>query len=68
MPDKYLNFHISMWCGEFKENKQELRITTAVNYNNTLGKLYFSIIKPFHRIIILSILKNIEQKLSNTQE
>lgn len=68
MSDKHLNFHISMWCGEFKENKQELRITTVVNYNNTFGKLYFSIIKSFHRIIILSILKSTEQKLSKTQE
>ena len=30
MPDKHLDFHVSMWCGEYHEGKQELRITTVV--------------------------------------
>ena len=29
MPDKHLDFHVSMWCGEYHEGKQELRITTV---------------------------------------
>ena len=57
MADKHLNFHVSMWCGSHKNGKQELRITTVVKYNNLIGKLYFFIIRPFHKIIIYSMLK-----------
>lgn len=65
MPDKHLNFHVSMWCGEYRDNKQELRITTVVKYNNWLGRVYFFIVRFFHRIIIRSLLNNIEKKLYN---
>lgn len=65
MPDKHLDFHVSMWCGEYRDGKQELRITTFVKYNNWLGRAYFFIIRPFHRIIIRSILKNIEKRNVN---
>lgn len=41
MPDKHLNFNVSMWCGEYRDGKQELRITTVVKYNNWFGRLYF---------------------------
>lgn len=59
MPDKHLNFYVSMRCGEHKDGKQELRITTVVKYNNWFGRVYFFIIRPFHYIIIKSILNNI---------
>ena len=59
MPDKHLDFHVSMLCGEYHEGKQELRITTVVKYNNWLGRAYFFIIRPFHGIIVKSILKHV---------
>ena len=59
MPDKHLDFNVSMWCGEYHEGKQELRITTVVKYNNWLGRAYFFIIRPFHGIIVKSILKHV---------
>lgn len=62
MPDKHLNFHVSMSCGEYKNDKQELRITTIVKYNNRLGRMYFFFIRPFHKIIIYSLLKRIKNK------
>ena len=62
MPDKHLTFHVSMWCGEYKDGKQVLQITTVVKYNNWLGRLYFFIIRPFHGIIISSLLKSIKRK------
>lgn len=64
MPDKHLNFHVSMWCGEYKDGKQELQITTVVKYNNWLGRVYFFIIRPFHRIIISSLLKHIKRRVA----
>ena len=62
MPDKHLNFHVSMWCGEYQNGKQELRITTVVKYNIWFGRVYFFVIRPFHRIIIRSILKSIGKR------
>lgn len=59
MPDKHLDFHVSMWCSEHRGGKQELRITTIVKYNNRFGRVYFFVIRPFHGIIIRSLLKNI---------
>lgn len=61
MPDKHLDFHVSMWCGEYKDGKQELRITTVVKYNNWFGRVYFFVIRLFHGIIIKSILNNIDK-------
>lgn len=62
LPDKHLNFYVSMWCGEHKDGKQELMITTVVKYNNWLGHVYFFVIRLFHGIIIRSLLRNIEHK------
>lgn len=63
MPDKHLDFHVSLFCGDHKDGKQELSITTIVKYNNWFGKVYFFFIRPFHGIIISSILKSIAAKL-----
>lgn len=62
MPDSHLDFHVSMWCGEYKNGKQKLRITTIVKYNNRLGRIYFFFIRPFHKIIIYFLLKRIKNK------
>lgn len=64
MPDKHLTFYVSLWCGAEKNGRQKLKITTLVNYNNRLGRFYFFIIRPFHKIIVCSILKKVE-KLGN---
>lgn len=65
MSDRHLDFHVSMWCGEHRDGKQDLRIITVVKYNNWFGRLYFFVIRLFHGIIIQSILKNIERKTNN---
>lgn len=67
MRDKHLNFHVSMWCGEFHDNKQELCITTVVKYNNTLGRLYFFVIRFFHGIIIRSLLNNVKRNFARDE-
>lgn len=63
MPDRHLTFYASLWCGEFKDNGQTLRITTIVRYNNALGKVYFFFIRPFHGLIIRALLKHVEKRL-----
>ena len=52
--DKHLNFKVSLLLDDLKEN---LTIITVVNFNNWFGKLYFFIIKPFHKMIVPIMLK-----------
>jgi len=51
--DKHLNFRISV----LKQNN-EVFLSTLVQYNNWFGKVYFFIIKPFHKHIVKALLKN----------
>lgn len=46
------------------EAQCELTISTTVHFNNSFGRVYFFFIKPFHKIIIICLLKNTIKKLS----
>ena len=63
--DKHLTFYCSLWSGPKEGDKQVLRITTVVKYNNSIGRLYFFLIRPFHRIIIYLLLKRSVKMASN---
>lgn len=54
--DKHLNFRTSVMieCGE---TSTSVFLSTIVQYNNFFGRLYFFFVKPFHRLIIKSLLK-----------
>jgi hypothetical protein len=53
--DVHLNFRTSVF---FEKNEAFLSVylTTIVKFNNFWGRLYFFVVKPFHRLIIKSIL------------
>ena len=36
---------------------------TVVKFNNRLGRLYFFFIRPFHKVIIRSMLKRVAKRL-----
>ncbi len=61
--DKHLTFHASLLCGRYFNGRQELRITTVVKYHNALGRIYFFFIRPFHIVIVKSLLKKIEKSI-----
>ena len=42
---------------------QTFTITTVVKFNNRLGRLYFFFIRPFHKVIIRSMLKRVAKRL-----
>lgn len=44
--DSHLDF-----CTSLSIDKNRVVLSTVVKYNNTLGKIYFNIIKPFHKIV-----------------
>jgi hypothetical protein len=60
--DKHLNFRVIIRREPFStdaENTSSLiTISTAVTLHNGFGRLYFFIIKPFHRLIVASLLRS----------
>ena len=54
--DKHLNFRTSVMIQKSNINSTVF-LSTIVQFNNFFGKLYFLLIKPFHRTIIKSLLK-----------
>lgn len=52
--DKHLNFRASIFIDKSKET---IAFITLVHYHNIWGKIYFLPVKPFHKIIIKSLLK-----------
>ena len=52
--DRHLNFRVSVLIDR---EKSYIHITTLVQYRNRLGKAYFLLVKPFHKMIVRSLLK-----------
>lgn len=63
--DKHLNFRVSLFLEEPKNNKTKkiITVTTIVIYNNWFGQLYFYPVKPFHKLIVQTGLKKNLQEL-----
>ena len=59
--DKHLDFRVCIQ--DNNEAQQNIKVTTLVQFHNTKGKLYFSVIKPFHKMIVKSMVKNAVDKL-----
>jgi len=59
--DKHLNFRVSLLLSDSEKTSSQkcLTITTTVQFHNKWGKLYFLPVKPFHRLIVPTMLKNI---------
>jgi len=54
--DKHLNFRTSVLISK-QEANSIIYLTMIVKFNNIWGRIYFLPVKPFHRIIINSLLK-----------
>ena len=52
--DKHLNFRVSIFIDRAN---LFIYLTTLVHFNNFWGRAYFFPVKPFHKIIVKSILK-----------
>ncbi|WP_332741183.1 DUF2867 domain-containing protein [Hydrogenophaga sp.] len=56
--DKHLDFRLSVLCSgpSSPGAKHHLILSTVVHCNNRLGRLYISLIAPFHRLVVQSSL------------
>ena len=63
--DKHLNFRVSLFLENHKTelNKKVLTISTTAEFNNWFGRLYFLPVKPFHKLIVPTMLKGIIKEL-----
>ena len=59
--DKHLNFKISVLLNH-SQLYTTLHVTTIVQFNNIWGRLYFLPVKPFHKLIVRSMLNNVNNK------
>lgn len=60
--DKHLNFRVSLYANP-GIGTTEVLISTVVLYNNKFGKVYMSLIKPFHKVVVSSMIKQIRKSL-----
>ena len=60
--DKHLDFRFAIFIRNEKY-KTKIYLTTIVKINNLLGKIYFFLITPFHRLIIPIILKKVSKSI-----
>jgi len=66
--DKHLDFKVSIINTPVSENTSALNMTTVVKFNNVFGKLYFLPVKPFHKLIVPKMLKEIIIELENEND
>lgn len=57
--DKHLNFRISLFLDHSQTNRliKDLTVSSTVEFNNWLGRLYFLLVKPFHKVIVPAMLQ-----------
>lgn len=58
--DKHLDFRLSILCSGQSSlgAKRHLTLSTVVHCHNRLGRLYISLIAPFHRLVVQSNLRS----------
>jgi hypothetical protein len=63
--DKHLNFRTSVMIERISDTDIiNLYSSTIVYYNNIWGRLYFLPVKPFHKLIIRTMLKIISKRIT----
>ena len=62
LKDKHLDFRFSILIRQ-GDGITKVSLSTIVKINNIFGKVYFFLITPFHRFIILNILKRLSGEI-----
>ncbi|MDH7447779.1 DUF2867 domain-containing protein [Aquimarina sp. 2201CG14-23] len=62
--DRHLNFRVSLLLmKQVQEGDKSLFISTTVKFNNWFGRLYFLPVKPFHTLIVPTMLKSVIKEI-----
>jgi hypothetical protein len=60
--DRHLKMYLSIQVKDAGENRKAVVATTLVRFHNALGKCYFAVICPFHKVVVKSMLKYVIKK------
>lgn len=64
--DKHLYFRTSIHVEVLDNNNRALaHLTTLVQFHNKLGEIYFAPVKPFHKLLMKSILNRFSKRLKS---
>jgi hypothetical protein len=68
--DKHLNFRVSLLLENLLDGtgKKKISITTAVTFNNRFGRFYFMLVRPFHKIIVKTMLKGMVARIESPKQ
>ena len=62
--DKHLYFRTSLFVEKINEKSlNNVYLTTLVHFHNFWGRLYFTPVKPFHKLIMKTMLKNLSNAI-----
>ena len=63
--DKHLNFRVSLFLGPQISGTviKYITVSTTVEFNNWFGRLYFLPVRPFHKLIVPTMLKGIIKEM-----
>ena len=61
--DKHLDCNVTLMTENIGNGNQRISVSTKVCLHNGIGKFYFAIIKPFHRLIYKTLLKRVRKNL-----
>lgn len=61
--DRHLDFRLSLLRQPARQELPVLVATTVVHCHNRLGRWYLAAIMPFHRLIVQSSLRRIDERL-----
>lgn len=55
--DRHLDFRVSLEVRDLGAGRQDISVSTAVRTHNLFGRSYLAIVKPFHRLIVPTMLR-----------
>ena len=61
LDDRHLNFRISIQVLRHSDTSTETAVTTLVKINSLLGRIYLTMVLPFHHAIVRSMLTRAQQ-------
>jgi hypothetical protein len=59
LDDRHLDFRLLVDIVDIGNSRQSVTVSTAVKTHNALGSAYLTIVKPFHRIIVPVMLRQV---------
>jgi hypothetical protein len=55
--DKHLTAHLMVSVARTDDGRNHFRATTIVHYHHWTGPVYFNVIRPFHHVVVASMLQ-----------